>query len=94
MRPERVRTVALQYSVFRWINEVRRINEEQAKDAPEDPVDKKPMRQFDQFSNRPECLAENYCRNSVDFARIGWHTYVVRRLYSEDFTLNSPRAEL
>jgi hypothetical protein len=52
-----------------------------AKAGPEDLIDTKLMLRFGQFYKRPECLTENYCRNSVDFSPDGSH-HTSRRGYT------------
>jgi hypothetical protein len=46
------------------------------------------------YTRRTECVAESYYRNSVDFVRDGSHADVADMLHSEDFPLDSPRADL
>jgi hypothetical protein len=82
-------------SVFRWISEVRRGNEEFRNEGRLGrPIDTKLCGDSVDSTRRSEGLTENYCRNSTDFGRDGSHAYVADRLRSEEFTIDSLRADL
>jgi hypothetical protein len=83
-------------SVFRRIGEVRSGNEELRNERHSGRFYRcetdAAIRSISQ--RRPECLAENYRRNYVDFVRAGSHAYVADRLHFEQFTLDSPYTDL
>jgi hypothetical protein len=87
-------TAYCRISISRRISEVRRGNQDLRNE--EHPRQILPAQNSygDSASStrKPECLTENYCRNSVDFARV--HAYVADKLTSEDSTLNFPCTDL